>query len=525
MKKFGKGVRTVSMAELFKLVDQGIEYTNKLKMEYNKKYGFPNDNLVEIPKDRAYTYNATIPNYPEKINLRRYGKLNKSIFKPNKANIMIPKDIDVNQITNQIEAQNNEDQSSIALLNNEIQLAETIIPEPLVTASTLPQLRREKIFTHDTVQVLESLKTLEFKEENKLKFIDMLGIIRKKKDLKIYDFPEITNILNYLRNDLESIPPSYKVSLLYSLSKIQSFNEKKPSLENKNLIYEILNSVSRNIKNLDVRTSANLVYSLQTFQMKSAKVYNFGEFFDNIEVDIIDKLLKNIKTVDAQSLSNIVLSYCKVQSGSEEFYRILQEIIYSKSDLLGYQDIAIIIYSYANNSTCNEKILELFEDKIKADIYKFRSKELCSILRAYHMRKLLAPELKTLIKKASIEKYEVSNALDLSYFYTILAEKDNEDKVSEKFKKYIENSIDTLMFTFSGQELGILSQKIELIQSGNVELYKKYQKQVLKLISRNEIKGYELKQIYLNIKPLAFEGKYNTFRESIERHLEKLKYY
>jgi hypothetical protein len=239
-----------------------------------------------------------------------------------------------------------------------------------------------------------------------------------------------------------------------------------------------------------------------------------------LEVKIIEKMMKNLKGVDAQSLSNIVLSYAKTQNGSEEFYRLLEDIISKKADMLKPQDIAIIIYSYGNNPNCTEKILEILQDLVKKNIYKFLGKELCSITRAYHMRKLLDKEMIKLITEAFCQRHEEVNALDLAHFYVILADESN-----PKFLKYSNKCLENLFFTFGGIELGVISKKAAFMQKSYPELYKLFHKQVNKLINKQTIKGFDLKEIYTNIKDLPYETEYNLFIEGVERHLEKLKYY
>jgi hypothetical protein len=506
MKKFGNKFREAGIDELMKIVDHGILQANKQAMTYNKKYGLPLNTGIKETFDKSLM-TMTTNDYLEKPNIfRRYGKLNKSLFKTSS-------------------------QSLIPMVEEQ-QSPTQVVPkkfEPLVTsAEQLPSMKTEVVYKHDTVQILESLKTLSFKPENRQRFIDMLGVIRKKKDLKIYDFPEITNILSYLQNDLATIPTSYKVSLLYSLSKLQLFNTTKPSLENKNFVYELLNHISGEIKKLDIRGTANFVYALHTFQMRNAHVYNFNDFLTKIEVDIIDKFVRNKSAIDTQSLSNVVLAYCKTQNGSEEFYRILQELIYEKCESLTYQDLAVIIYSYANNPNCNEKILILLEDRVKRGCHKFKTKELCSIMRGYDLKGILTPKLRNLITENFVQKHELTNALDLAYFYTTLNDdrfKLENTELYKRFITYIHSCIDGLMFTFTGTEIAILSKKANVIQGSNVELFGKFQKQVLKLIRQNEFKGFDLKQVYLNTRYLPFEGKYNLFNEAVEKHLEKLKYY
>ena len=384
----------------------------------------------------------------------------------------------------------------------------------------IPMLKTEKLFSYDTIQLVESLKFIEFKKSNLNKFINMLAVIRKKRDMKIYDFPEILNMITYIRNNLDSITPSYIISFIYSLSKIQSFNVDRPTLNNQTLVYDVLAKLMENLNAIDIRGMSNLVYSLHSFQQRNAQVYNFDEFLVKLEEPIIQKISQFRKTITSQDITNIILAYCKTQNGSEEFYRLLQEVVVGMKSLLSPQDVAVVLYSYSNNPTCNEKVLEDLEEVVKSNLSKYKPKELINVLRAYHMRKLLSEDLKKLIMATFIEKHELSNSQDLAHFYVILAEENN-----QKFLKYSSQCLTNLYFTFSGYELGIIFEKSEFIQANQPDIYSLLQKQVSKIIKKNEFKGHDLKLIYLNVKDLPFEGKYNLFVEQIEQHLQKLKYY
>lgn len=400
---------------------------------------------------------------------------------------------------------------------------QTIIkkPESLITDPKLiPKMKLEKIYKYDTVQLVEGLKYIEFKPKNVRKFVDMLSIIRKKREIKIYDFPEILNAINYIRNNMDNLAPSYIVSFIYSISKMQKFDEDKPSLDNQNILYDALTKLTPKLNLLDVRGISNLVFALQTVQLQNSNIYNFDEFLSKLEVPLIDTLIKYKNKLDHQSISNIILAYCKTQNGSEEFYRILQEIVYNMKESFTKQELANIIYSYANNPTCTEKILELLQDEVMKNIHAFQPKELCCICRAYHMKNLMNDKLKKEIITNFLDKHENVNATDLAYFYIILA-----DEKEKKFLNYAHKCIQNLYFTFSGNDLGILSQKADFIEKNNPDLYKLLQKQVIKLINKKSIKGFDLKKIYEGVKDLPFEGKYNIFVEEIEKHLAKLKYY
>jgi len=392
--------------------------------------------------------------------------------------------------------------------------------KPKINPKQIPYEKLQVIYSYDTIQLMESFKLIEYKKKNINKMIDMLAVIRKKKDLKIYDFPEITNAINFIKNNMSTISASYLISFVYSLSKMQSMDEDKPSLDNPNLVYESIAQITEKMESIDIRGISNFVYALHSFQMKNPEIYNFSDFLNKLEEKIILKIAKYRKNITAQDVTNIIIGYTKTQNGSEEFYRILQEIVISMKDHLKPQDIAVIIYSYANNPNCNEKILEVLEEVVKGSINKFLPKEICSLLRGYHKRKILNDDLKNKITEAFIEKHEFTNATDLAYFYSILAH-----EKETRFLKFARKGILNLSFNFNGIELATIFDKAEFIMKNDPEMYKILQKRVEKLIKDKSINGHDLKKIYLSVKDLPFEGKYNTFVEGIERYLEKLRYF
>lgn len=345
----------------------------------------------------------------------------------------------------------------------------------------IPEMKLEKIYSYDTIQLVETLKYIDFKQSNLNKLVNMLSVLRKKKELKIYDFPEILNSISFIRNNLDSLSPSYLVSFFYTLSSLQNFNEDKQSLDSQTIFYESLNIITKKLNKIDIRGLSNVAYALQTVQLKNPTVYNFDEFFDKMEVNIIEKIEKNRHNLKPLDVTNIILAYCKTQNGSEEFYRIFQEIAFSFRNALKTQDIAIIIYSYGNNDRCNEKILTLFEDTISHNLKFFKPKELCSILRAFHKRNLLNDVNKKMFSDFLVDKHEYFNATDLAHFYAILAEENN-----NSFLKYINKCLTNLCFTFTGSDMQVIMQKAEYIQKHNIELYNLLQKHVLRLIERKE---------------------------------------
>ena len=71
---------------------------------------------------------------------------------------------------------------------------------------------------------------------------------------------------------------------------------------------------------------------------------------------------------------------------------------------LSTQDIAVILYSFSNNPTTNEKLLENLEELVLYNLHQFKPKELVSILRAYYMRNLLTDNLKANFISCYFEK-------------------------------------------------------------------------------------------------------------------------
>lgn len=399
-------------------------------------------------------------------------------------------------------------------------------PKVPIHPKDIPILKLEKIHSYDTIQLIESLRFIEFKKQNLNKFINIFSVIRKKRDMKIYDFPVILNIISYVRNNIEDVAPSYKISFLYSLSKIQSFKEDKPSLNNQTLVLEVLSNLMKNINSIDIRGMSNLVYALQSFQIKNPIIYNFDEFLTQLEEPIIQKISQYKKSLTTQDVSNIVLAYCKTQNGSEEFYRLLQDLIISMQKNLSTQDIAVVLYSYSNNPTTNEKLLENLEELVLYNLHQFKPNELVSIMRAYYMRKMLNDNLKANFISVFAEKHELTNALDLAHLYSILSDSSSVDTpLGKKFLKYTNQCLSNLYFTFTGFELGVIMEKAEFMKNYQPDIYELMKKQISKLIKKGDFNGHDLKQIYENVKDLPFEGKYNTWTEELEKYLQKLRYY
>jgi len=402
----------------------------------------------------------------------------------------------------------------------EVNLNENYLIKP--TAKTLPYLKKEIIYNHDQLQIITSLKTVEFKIKNIPKLIDILSIIRRKKKFKTYDLPEISNAINYISNYISaennSIPASYIVNFLYTLSDMQRFDEERPSLSNDLIVYEILDKLVPKLNTLDNRSISNLLFSLQKYQIKNSKVFNFTDFLDKIEELVVKKFsTENFSNI---CLSQTVVAYSKCQAGSEEFYRIFADLINNKRNILDPREISIILYSYSNNINCNEKLLILLENDVIEKINKFNSIELCNIARAYDRKKILNEKLKRLIINAFIEKHENIKMLDLSYLYKILA--NSEEKT---FLKYSHSLINSLSHDIDAISLVNFMSRADLIQIIDKNLLSLLKKITIKLIDKKQIKGYELKKIYEYVKEIPYDGKYNTFLENIVRQLEKLKYY
>ena len=109
--------------------------------------------------------------------------------------------------------------------SNQVRLSDIIIKDNShniikQNAKSLPYAKKEIIYEHDLLQIITSLKTIEFKTKNIPKLLDVLSIIRRKKKMKTYDLPEIANALNFISNCLtlenNNLPASYSVNFLYT---------------------------------------------------------------------------------------------------------------------------------------------------------------------------------------------------------------------------------------------------------------------------------------------------------------------
>lgn len=492
--------------------DPQVDYSNKNKSNNENKS--QNENKITTNKKE------------EKLNnLKALGEINKI----NKTDI--PKN--QNQLAKGSQKAKNEiaeveqeepdfaSNSRITQINlREINLQENYLVKP--TAKTLPYLKKETIYNHDQLQIITSLKTIEFKIKNVPKLIDMLSIIRRKKKFKTFDLPEISNAINFISNYISAenntIPASYIVNFLYTLSDMQKFDEQNPSLSNELLVYEILDKLVPKLNTLDNRALANMLFALQKYQIRSPKLFNFADFLDKIEELIVKKFTS--QAYSPICITQAVTAYSKCQAGSEEFYRIFADLIYAKKKDLAPKEISIILYSYSNNINCNEKLLVSLQDDVLSQISQFNSIELCNITRAYDKKKILDDKLKRKIIDAFVEKHENVKMLDLSYLYKILA-----DENEKKFLKYSHSLINSLAHDVDGISLSNFISKAELISKIDKNLLSLLKKITIKLIDKKEIKGFELKKIYESVKDLPFDGKYNTFVENIVKQLEKTKYY
>jgi hypothetical protein len=193
---------------------------------------------------------------------------------------------------------------------------------------------------------------------------------------------------------------------------------------------------------------------------------------------------------------------------------------------LSTQDIAVVLYSYSNNPTTNEKLLENLEELVLYNLHQFKPNELVSIMRAYYMRKMLNDNLKANFISVFAEKHELTNALDLAHLYSILSDSSSVDTpLGKKFLKYTNQCLSNLYFTFTGFELGVIMEKAEFMKNYQPDIYELMKKQISKLIKKGDFNGHDLKQIYENVKDLPFEGKYNTWIEELEKYLQKLRFY
>lgn len=415
---------------------------------------------------------------------------------------------------------------------------------PMTSPSEILYQKTENIYKYDTVQLLEALKSLSLTMENLPKMIFLLNIIRKKKELKHFESFELKKCVYFLIENKENLPFSYKISLFYSISLMNYFNN------DKEIVYDLLNHIMTIVKTCkqenpiyNIRHLSNLAYAMSVYYKTNPIDFSFDSVFYDLE-EIIIKYISNINqsflcnAVDSQSFSNIILAYSKSQTGSEEFYQILSNIS-SYLNISSSYDLSIIVYSYSNNTNCNESILFSLLPNILSSIHKAKPCELVNFLRAYSNKGLLdeIPEVEKGVLTGFYSKYKQFNPLDLCYLYNILSEKyylktissdDNEKKEGNQFFLMTHMIIKSLCSTFSGFELSILMQKSKVISEVEFDLYNQLCNQVRFLIDKKKIKGKELDLIHFHVKDVGYSTNNNGFnriKEDIEGYLRKIKYY
>lgn len=407
---------------------------------------------------------------------------------------------------------------------------------PLVPKSRPSEILNQKthlIYKYDSIQLFEALKDIELEQKNIPKFLFLLSAIRRKKEFRHYESQEMVNAIEFISSNLDSIPLSYQVNFLFSLSKLNNFNNDKHLVfKTLNTVMERLTSSSSNDKS--IRLLSNFTVALANFNKINQKDFNFDETFHNLEEHIVEILLSfpaelRRKFIDTQSFANIVTSYSKTQNGSEEFYRILADYI-SYIHISKPQELSTIVYSYANNLNCNENTLLDLSPNIISCLQKCNPNELVTILRAYHKRGLLqeVPEIQQGFLENYCNKFKQANPLDIAHTYNLLAPVyDNQTtKQSTRFFEIVHCQIKNLSFAFEGNEISILLTQSHILHRRDPELFNTLANQVRYLMKKNKMKGKDLDNIHINIKGLSVkEGEYNILKENIEAKLRKLKYY
>lgn len=417
------------------------------------------------------------------------------------------------------------------------------------------------IYKYDTIQLIECIKHINLNTKNISNLLFLLNVIRKKKELKCFEMPEILNSVYFIIENIYKLSLSYKINIFFCLSKMNYFNN------DKSIVYLILNAIIKDINNLiiikskfnncveiDGRLLSNLISGMANYYKINKKDFNFDNIFYYLEEILIKNVAYLIKTnntllIDSFSISSIISSYSKTQSGSQEFYRFMADLI-TDLEISKPKELASIVYSYSNNENCNDKILFSLYNIIISNMHNAKVVELVTILRAYNNKKLLdeLPDIIEKFLKNYYAKFKYANTLDIAYTYNILApkfyklklnaenlSKDNNFKISKfsnlsynysLFFDCLHSQIKNLTFAFESQELVILLERAQIIFCTYEDLYNQLCNQIRYLLKKNKFKGKELDTIHYNIKDLYLNNsKYNYIKEEIEIYLRKIKYY
>ena len=372
-----------------------------------------------------------------------------------------------------------------------------------------------KIYQYDSLQLLRGLKEFVAQEKG-TQAINLLAIIVKKNQLKDYLFPEFDQLTNLVDRKWTETDISYRVSFLYSMAKM---GREKDTTWMLGKIKE-MNDVTV-YHALDNRAFSNYVWALGQFQKKNKDVV-LKSLFDDLETTVVNKFKTEATT--GTDLTTVIQSYAITQNGSKEFYSVLSGLVIERKAKLSPQNIAIILYSYANNPFVDADILDDLRQIVIDKMQKCNPKELCNIMRAYKLRAKMDGELELSIMGSFNGRYYTANALDVSYFVSILLGK-NSSEIGRRFDKRCMEVLDGLVNRLDGTHLGIIFAKGAFIQKEFPKVYEKLEKRLRKLIDKKDIKPHDAFKVFEVAEELEFEGQYNMLKEKLEAYLNKQKYY
>eukprot|EP00347_Sterkiella_histriomuscorum_P005962 403354597 len=359
----------------------------------------------------------------------------------------------------------------------------------------------------------------------KEKVVEALHFLHKLRQLKLFqERPEVKQLIKDYALDHELLrsfkPQSYVTSFVYSVMKMK--------FEDPQVWSSLASYIAQNYKLFDLRNISNIVYALHKVSVDKPIILNFDDLFTQLELPIIMKLDKG--EGDPQSIANTILSYTKCQNGSVQFYQAMEKHIIAYKDKFNSMEIANILYSYQKSKECSKEILKDLEDTTINLMSVSQPKELVMMLMAYTETNLMNPRLLRCFENEFKSKHEDMNAEDISKYYYCFTKVGHEFKAEGRFYKYLQKTASKLIMNFEGPHLRHMFYKFD--DKENIRLNEgvkgRLMDRVQQLITKDQIKGYDLNEIYNNTLQLPpnQEGKSrHDFNYKCMKHLEKMKYF
>ena len=243
---------------------------------------------------------------------------------------------------------------------------------------------------------------------------------------------------------------------------------------------------------------------------------NDGFFFD-MEEEIILKF--NQGEFNQNAATKILKAYSQSENGSIDFYRLMEKKLVENANRINRKNLSTILFTLSEVENCDNELFKDFKEVvgriIKGD--KFDPVELCKVLKAFNIRKILDEELLKDAEICVLSKHEIFKMPEIAAIYKIFV---NNKTIYDPVKawKYINKCVREL---YKSLEIKGIADLFENWNGADCALDLKSKSnlkhQVLRLIkTKDRVSKQELIRIYKIVKEEKVEpGKYNTFAEKI----------